>query len=248
MDEFQNRDIYLLGGHQLAADYITKLFKAREEGLLSFSRIFSVDPALQTIVDKKFKSSVTSIKLEYHEFMAQVIGGDFSLSLTHDLLIPDHTAPHVLFQVFCSLVKTDSQLKNASVEVLPFNTDLGLPFQKTFDSGISALSFAQWVCPLECTEPGICPKIEYTRTWDFNETFQFVKRTEETNPDFLLNAFSCSQLVYGIASLSFADILREWQRVITLYQKPSPNPLLFLVATFSRCHGIVGLGKIEKHG
>ena len=139
-------------------------------------------------------------------------------------------------------------------EIIPYNQSLNTPYQKNFDSGIVATSFATWICPLDCDEPTICPHTQAPRTWDFREHFKKVLRPfnpstplrahSAQGPTTTIHTFFCTALVYGVAYIPLKNIAEEWRKLKKSFGRGNLAPTKFIVATHSKCHGIVGMGKI----
>ncbi|MBX7148210.1 hypothetical protein K1X76_03930 [bacterium] len=239
------RNIYVLGSHKLSSDYITKLKRAQNEGLLHFNNIYYIDevlggwaakehPEVKQIVNTYagFLSSLPSLTPPYKGGKKNVPplckgrpGGVGSF----DILIPDHTAPHVLFQLFLKLAEQE----NIKTQIKNFETDLNLPFQKTFDSGVCAISYATWVCPIDCDEPSFCPGKNDKRDWDFELSLADLKMKFE-NKTHTAHIFNCPQLAYGVVGISIQKIANEWERLM------SNKTTHAIVATHTKCHGIIG--------
>lgn len=224
----QHASIYVLGGHKLSLAYIEKLLKARDEKIISFDQLYFIDPNTACAVTAKKISGIHFIQKSYVNALSDLL----PCLGPADLLIPDHTAPHVLFQLFIDLLQKEGK----KVEVLPFTEGLETPYQKNFDSGVCAVSYATWMCPVDCDEPAICPHTKSTRTWDF------VKRFSEFKPQAAsLHTFHAQQLAYGVAQIPAIQIKNEWLKLQSTIRNNSRHR--FIVATFSHCHGIVGIAQ-----
>ena len=242
--------IYVLGGGLLGCHYIGKIIRAKEEGLLAYPELCFIDPHADVPAVEKFGGSARQagsarhIEDTYTEFLEKLIQ---KRPGNPGILIPDHSAPHVLFRVFLDLVQDDKRLQKREVRVMPFPTEQDsfpkTPFLKTLDSGICAVSYAQWTCPLECEEPSTCPAIEKERTWNFNDAFSHYTRDHHTNPLLSSHLFSCLQLVCGVAFIPIDHIIHEWDRLT--HKLESQQKVELLVATFSKCHGIIGKAIVD---
>lgn len=225
----QNASIYVLGGHKLSLSYIEKLFQARDEKIISFDQLHFIDPNTACAVTAKKISGIHFIQKSYVNALSDLL----PCLGPADLLIPDHTAPHVLFQLFIDLLQKEGK----KVEVLPFTENLGTPYRKNFDSGVCAVSYATWMCPVDCDEPAICPHTQSARTWDF------LKRFAEFKPqDASIHPFHAQQLAYGVAQIPAMQIKNEWRKLQSAIQGDPKHS--FIVATFSHCHGIVGKAQL----
>ncbi|MBI2339994.1 MAG: hypothetical protein HYU99_06495 [Deltaproteobacteria bacterium] len=258
--------IYVLGGGPLACHYIGEIVRAKKEGLIDYPELFFIDPHSNVPAAEEFKNDARTIQNTYTGFLEETILNRPRAEKA-GILIPDHSAPHVLFRVFLNLIENDGRFKGRRTQVVPFplpGDDFPqTPFLKTFDSGICAVSYAEWTCPLSCEEPGICPAISRKRDWNFNETFSHYMRDHHMNtkpdssplagacpPDFWrgpaalsTHLFSCLQLAHAVAFIPMDHIFHEWDRLA--HRLESQQKVELLVATFSKCHGIIGKAIID---
>ena len=224
--------IYVLGGHRLSATYMKHLCQAKREGLIDFNTLSFIDPADNPFVVHEIKTGITHIKRTYTEGLANIFITSEPAEINNMWLIPDHTAPHVLFKLFLDWLF----VMQHRVEILPFSQNLDLPFQKTLESGICAISYATWTCPLECEEPDTCPGINNSRSWDFGN---FLRGQDYKGVD-SVHFFGCEQIAYGVCGIPLSVIKNEFDRLF----KDLKEGHIFLVGTHSKCHGILGMGRI----
>ncbi len=256
--KFHCDSIYVLGGHALSLEYMERLLRAQKEDLIDFKKLYYIDDNAECIASKKIGEQAQLIPKTYDDFLLDLI--ESKEAETNSFVIPDHTAPHVLFRLFLNLLEKKN--KNIQSKVVPYNTDLKLPFQKLLDSGICALSFATWICPIDCDEPDHCPGIDNTRTWDFRKTFQdyplnldhsnspphptLSPKGEDEQVAKSTHLFYCDQLAYGVVGISSQKLCLEWNSFDQKVKALKKTPLSLEVATFTKCHGIIGRAEVRK--
>ncbi len=241
-------DIYILGGKRQAALYRNLLMQAKKEKSLDYHKLYFVEP--EEVLKKP-----EHIQKTYVDFLENYLSRNNS-GLPRpeaprndgalDLLIPDHFAPHVLLQCFLELIKKDKRFFGYTIKMEPFQSPLpnplhNIPFQKILDSGIVALSFATWTCPLECEEGDVCPHIDKQRTWHFKDTFE---EYTKHNPHLSSHLFFCEQLIHGIAAIPLQKIAQSWSHLESRLLQQKDTELF--VATFSKCHGIMGKALVSQ--
>ena len=125
---------------------------------------------------------------------------------------------------------------------MDFSKDIVFPFQKKVHEGVYALSYATWICPPECDEPEVCPAIEGERTWNFSRMILDLKPAQASFPVYSV-AFSCEQLVDGIAYLPLQKLFNAWN----LFKKEleRQKSLTLTLTTHSKCHAILGMAEIS---
>ncbi len=208
--------IHVLGAHQLALSYYQKLEQAKTRGALDYKKI-------------------SCISENYAEFILSLIAADEN-ETKNDLIVPDHTAKHVLLEVFMEIAKRTSP--TAQVLLAPFEADFSPPFLKKGDNNsIWAMSYATWICPPDCNEPAVCPHIQNDRTWDFHVSLpELFKKFPK--PLTSIHLFGCSPLWGEISQISVSVIRQEIEKLREQLKKE--KPLRVIVATHSHCHAILG--------
>jgi len=230
-------NIYILGGHQLAYSYFEKITKAKLEGELGFENCYLVDPDPNCHATSHISDPASLISKPYAEFIIDYVDNQNSYH-PDDTLIPDHTAKHVMLQVFLKLI--EDKFPNLKTKLSPFKSDFETPFvHKSENDAIWAISYATWTCPPDCDEPKICPHIEDTRTWDFNKSLEELFRaTSDESRETSTHRFPCKILYAEIAQIPLTKIIKEISEFMHKMQNDPPKKVI--VATHSHCHGILG--------
>lgn len=227
------KDVYILGGHALALSHDESIRRGRLEGLVAFEHVFFVDDKVDAVAakfcpDRLIAKSPSAFLNDYAEARAA--------DAKNDLLIPDHTAPHVLLKVFMDLAA--STLPHTRITLSPIRSSFTTPFlHKSQDDAIWAVSYATWTCPLACEEPGVCPHIQDKRSWDFDRSLARLISAEPAiaNEKIL---FSCRQFVHAVACIPMGEIVAKMAAFAQRLRTRPPNSVL--IATHSHCHGILG--------
>lgn len=224
--------IYILGAHGLAFSYYKKLAKARSSRALSCHQLVLIDPNPKAVGVKQLENGDLFIEKTYSDFVISYLQNQNGAH-PDDILVPDHTAKHVMFQVFWDLVQTSFPGLTLSSKAL--NLNLNTPFEyKSEDGAHWALSYAKWTCPPDCDEPNICPHTKNKRTWDFNQSLS----EPPLDPLTKYSQFSCQQLLGEISYIPFLKIIKETSELIYGIQQNTIRAAC--VATHSHCHGIIG--------
>ncbi len=213
------KNIYILGGHKLSCSYYEKIKAAKEQGRIDYDGIFLVDDQ------------------PYHEFILTLD----ARRITLDAIIPDHTAKHVMLQVFMDLAR-----KESFTPVLnPINLDIQTPYlNKLEEESIWAMSYATWTCPMYCDEPEVCPHTKKKRDWEMGEICSYEPTSPRTYDKQSTNcySFSCEPLVDEIVFIPMESITNQIQDFQKKLKKEPPKEVF--VFTHSHCHGILGKFKI----
>ena len=128
-----------------------------------------------------------------------------------------------------------------TVEVLPMAHEFGgLPYEHLAPHGARYISAADWICPLNCRAPHICPMTRSERTWELSRT---VNEYAEAHPDTTAAAvvFEPRFRVPGIDALRVREYTGARDRLLALAARPDSAGKEIVVATVSPCHGAVSL-------
>ncbi len=226
--------IAILGGHKLAASYFAKLCSAQSQNQLRAAKIVCVTDDPKAAIWQHTTADHV-LALSNAEFLLQE--AFHQTPHLQDILVPDHTAKHVMLQAYMALAK--AILPQAKVELSPLDWPLATPFvHKAENDALIAMSYATWMCPADCHEPQICPHTQKNRDWDFNTAlppvYQALKKQNVVSYD-----FACQPLH---AEISFIPMIYIHKQFLDFQKRLNAlvSTQTFAVATHSHCHGIVG--------
>lgn len=228
--------VYILGGHKLACSYFEKITQAKAKSALAFSHAYLIDADSQCLAAQDHTSSF--INKSPSQFILDDL---FSLQQNPDaVLVPDHTAKHVMLQACLGIV--EKKFPTFKAKLSPIASSWQTPFiHKNETNSIWAVSYATWTCPADCTEPKTCPHTQGPRDWDFNQS---LKTLYDSLPETRVYDFACQPLFAEIAQIPMRVIREKMVHFIDDVQNHQAKK--FLVATHSHCHGIVGSFEISS--
>jgi hypothetical protein len=121
---------------------------------------------------------------------------------------------------------------------------MGTPYDRLHTDGVRYVSFADWLCPVHCIEPSICPAIRAPRTWEMGDAVQaWSDALGRTHPTARTPAlFTCRHAVYGVgmypAHLAFTGL----GSLATVADTPEGGDLV--IGSVSACHGAVAVLRV----
>ena len=81
-------------------------------------------------------------------------------------------------------------------------------FTRLGPDGTRYVSFADWLCPVHCIEPAVCPVIRGPRTWEMGEALgQLTDRLAAARPTEGPVLFECRHRVHGVGMFDRAAVL-----------------------------------------
>jgi hypothetical protein len=107
------------------------------------------------------------------------------------------------------------------------------------------VSFAEWMCPINCIEPPRCPHTKGDRTWSLPPALASYAASERNAGRPLEGpyVFHCAHRAYGVGMLDVRDILAADRAIAA--RDGAGDSVSFLVGTASHCHGAVRRINVE---
>ncbi len=231
--------IIVVGGGCYGTYYLRQLRRARERDALTFERVIVVDHDDQCAVTRE-NSTATATDVEvvisdWGEFFATYLGGAPG---EHDAIVPSPLMPHLLFQWLEQRAR--DLWPGREVSVATPGPVGGVPWQKEGGESTRYVSFAEWMCPVNCIEPRICPHTRDVRSWSLPPTVNaFVNAARERGEHLDGPAiFHCTHRAYGVGMIDVRDVLGA-ERLLT--DAAGQGETHLLVGTVSHCHGALGV-------
>ena len=117
----------------------------------------------------------------------------------------------------------------------PFDRPPTVPWERAGADGTHYVSFATWMCPVNCIEPRICPHTKDTRSWSMPERLAEHARGEADrgNP-VVVAALFCRHRAYGVGMFDTREVVDADARVSTAAERGAVE---VIIGTVSHCHG-----------
>ena len=136
----------------------------------------------------------------------------------------------------------------APSEAEPVLAVLRPPFARALPSGNRALSFATWICPVNCIEPPTCPAIRGPLDWEMErEVLEGMSSELAGGKVQSLHVLSCLHEAFGVGTIPMADVAREALslRSAAATARTATAPRYAVIATVSTCHGLAGALRLD---
>jgi len=263
--------IVVVGGGCYGSYYVRQLTRAREAGAIRFERLLVVDRdarcrvargreaalAEQTAaggppqLDDAFIADVAprhfdAVEIEYaqwDEFFAGYLGRAASDPQTTagDAIVPSPLMPHLVYHWL--LARARARWQGRSVGTVPLARAPNTPWERAAADGSHYVSFAEWMCPINCIEPALCPEIRGPRTWSMPAAVRAYAEAERERREPLAGPIllHCVHRAYGVGMFDTGAVVAadsELTRLVTAGARR------VLVGTVSHCHGALNLMEI----
>jgi hypothetical protein len=234
--------VVIVGGGCYGTFYAGQLERARARGAATYRRILVVDRdahcrAARELTPDPARELVVE---EWADFFDRFLdpGGPTASAATPDAIVPSPLMPHLMHEW---LVRRARALwPGRVVESRPVDAAMGTPYDRLAPDGTRYVSFADWLCPVHCIEPSICPVIDGPRTWEMSDAVADLTdqlgRSRRTAGPIL---FVCRHRVYGVGMFDVSAVIGGARSVADA--GASGEAVDVVVGTVSSCHGAVSL-------
>lgn len=154
---------------------------------------------------------------------------------TDDAIVPSPLMPHLMAEWL--LERARNRWPERRVEVEPLSSAPKVPWQRAAADGTHYVSFAEWMCPINCIEPPRCPATKDTRSWSLPPALaQYVadERAAGRSAEGPF-VFHCSHRTHGVGMIDVRDVVAADTAIAE--RGAGGGEAAFLVGTASHCHG-----------
>ena len=240
--EVRLRDVVIVGGGCYGSFYAGQLAQARRKGRVQYRRLLVVDrdPACRFVAEPGPAADRELVVAEWTEFFDQWLGAAVPQAPGEppDAIVPSPLMPHLMYDWLARRARSRWPGRLVERRALPLGP--GTPYDVAAPDHTRYVSFADWLCPVHCIEPGICPVIRAPRTWEMSDamerlTASLAAETPTEGPVL----FVCRHRVYGVGMFDVSAVLAGDEVVARAGE--AHRSVDVLVGTVSACHGAAGL-------
>ena len=232
--------VVVVGGGCYGSYYVRQLGRAAAAGAASWDELIVVDRDPQCLVASIARDDQPpGLRVEVAEwdaYFAQFLG-DSSVapeSSASDAIVPSPLMPHLMANWL--LARARSRWPSREVDVTPLASAPAIPWQMRGTDDTHYVSFAEWICPINCIEPARCPATKGERTWSLPAALRAYVADEAAagRPIEGPFVFHCSHRTFGVGMIDVTSVLAADAAIAA---SGDQGPAAFLVGTASHCHG-----------
>jgi hypothetical protein len=233
--------IVVVGGGCYGAYYVRQLERAWRAGAVRWERVLVVDrdtacKVRTAATDEQRRMHIEVVVSDWSEFFAgYLVSAAEDRTRSHDdAIVPSPLMPHLMFNWL--LDRARQRWPDRTVEARALERAPNIPWQRASAGGTHFVSFAEWMCPINCIEPPLCPHIRGPRTWSLPRAARAYVAEERRRGRPLVGPviFHCAHRAYGVGMFDTRDVLAADTFVL---EAGSRGPAELLVGTMSHCHG-----------
>ncbi|MEP6990722.1 MAG: hypothetical protein ABJA80_07330, partial [bacterium] len=149
-------------------------------------------------------------------------------------IVPSPLMPHLMADWLVQRARARWPARD--VTVAPLETTPAIPWQMAGADGTHYVSFAEWVCPINCIEPARCPATRGERSWSLPPALREYAAAERAAGRALAGpfVFHCSHRTHGVGMIDVRDVVAADAEIASM---PEGQAAAVLVGTASHCHG-----------
>lgn len=238
--------IVVVGGGCYGSYYVRQLARAAAAGAAAWSQLIVVDrDAACRVAQLPEGDRPANLQVEvatWEEYFLRFLAdaGDGLADTSRDTIVPSPLMPHLMAEWL--LRRARARWPDRQVGVAPLGSAPAVPWQMTGADGTHFVSFAEWICPINCIEPARCPATKGERTWSLPAALVAYAADEGMagRPIEGPFVFHCSHRAYGVGMIDVADVIAA---DMAISERAANRAASFLIGTVSHCHG--ALQRIE---
>jgi hypothetical protein len=232
--------IVVVGGGCYGSYYVRQLGRARAAGAITWRALVVVDrdPGCRVAADADRAVGALVRVAEWRDFFGEYLG---ALDMeTRDAIVPSPLMPHLGFDWLGDRARARWPDRRVASQPIPDTVPVGVPWQRAAADGTRYVSYATWICPVNCIEPARCPHTGGPRDWTMPDAVRRLAGAERDAGRPLAGPviFQCTHRAYGVGMIDCADFVRG---DAVVRSAAADRPAAILVGTISHCHGALSV-------
>ncbi len=228
--------IVIIGGGCYGGYYLRQLRRAVDAGAVRCDGVVVVDRDPTCAVSVDVPDGDPLVALETADWRAYL--GRFLPSAGRgDAIVPSPLMPHLLRDWLVDAAR--ARWPSRDIRTGPLHAPPDVPWERAAPDGTHYVSFATWMCPVNCIEPDVCPHTRGPRDWSLAPALRAyaARGRAPGDPALAPLLFRCVHRAYGVGMIDVAEVLDADAAIAAA--GAGGQPVDVLVGTVSHCHGAV---------
>ena len=230
--------IVIVGGGCYGSYYLRQLGRAQRAAAIEWDELIVVDrhPACDVARSSTDERPPrTRLVIEewrpfFGDYLASAVGDP---ARRRDAIVPSPLMPHLMADWLAA--RAGERWPDRAVRTEPLLAAPDVPWQRAGEDGTHYVSFAEWMCPINCIEPVKCPHTRGPRDWSLPVAVRaYVHAEAERGRALEPLVFHCSHRSHGVGMIDVADVV---DADATIADAGPRSGVSFLIGTVSHCHG-----------
>ena len=230
--------VVIVGGGCYGAYYLRQLGRAQRAGAAEWAELIVVDRDPACAVGQRGRDELpprtTLVIAEWRQYFAEYLAvAVCDPARRRDAIVPSPLMPHLMADWLAARAR--ERWPGRHVRTEPLRAAPQVPWQRAGEDGTHYVSFAEWMCPINCIEPAKCPHTRGPRTWSLPIAVRDYADTEAQEGRRLEPlVFHCTHRTHGVGMIDVADVVDADAVIATTDPRDGAS---FLIGTVSHCHG-----------
>ena len=228
--------IIVVGGGCYGGYYVRQLHRAVRAGAIVAESIVVVDrdpdcPIATTLSESDALPIATTLKVaDWRAYFGNYLTGaaESPDPFARDAIVPSPLMPHLMAEWLVSRAR--SRWPNRVVRTATIDSPLAVRWQRDGADATHYVSFADWMCPINCIEPRMCPETRDVRDWSLPPTIDAFAREHGMRSAVM----HCRHRAYGVGMFDTAEVIAADAVVRDAGGKGRAE---VIIGTASHCHG-----------
>ena len=230
--------IVIVGGGCYGSYYVRQLGRAQRAGAAEWDELIVVDRDPGCAVGlsapdglpERTRLVVAPWREYFDDYLASAVGDP---ARRRDAIVPSPLMPHLMADWLAARAR--QRWPERAVRTEPLLAAPDVPWQRAGEDGTHYVSFAEWMCPINCIEPAKCPHTHGPRSWSLPVAVrEYVDAEAGRGHEVMPLVFHCSHRTHGVGMIDVADVV---DADATIASAGAPRSASFLIGTVSHCHG-----------
>jgi len=145
-----------------------------------------------------------------------------------DAIVPSPLMPHLMAEWLVRRAR--ERWPERFVRTTAIDSPLAVRWQRNGADGTHYVSFADWMCPINCIEPRMCPVTRDLRDWSLPPTIDAFAREHGMRSAVM----HCRHRAYGVGMFETSEVLAA---DATIRDAGATGTADVIIGTASHCHG-----------
>ena len=225
--------ITIVGGGCYGSFYLRQLGRARSAGALTWERVVVVDRNPECAASHNLGDASLDVSDWSGYFRTYLNAAAEGGAHDADAIVPSPLMPHLMYEWVRDRAK--ERWPGRAITTRPLPSAPPTPWERSAPDGVHYVSFATWMCPINCIEPATCPHTKGPRDWTMPVTIRdYAEREKLAGPAL----FHVTHRAYGVGMLNVADVVAADALVRDVANDRKAD---VLIGTVSHCHGALAV-------
>ena len=234
--------IIVVGGGCYGGYYVRQLHRAVSAGAIVAESIVVVDrdpscTVAATLSDRTPIPTTLDVA-EWREYFERYLSAAATspAAFANDAIVPSPLMPHLMAEWLVRRAQT--RWPGRGVRTTAIDSPLAVRWQRDGSDGTHYVSFADWMCPINCIEPRMCPETRDVRDWSLPPTIDAYAREHGMRSAVM----HCRHRAYGVGMFETAEVVAA---DALIREAGDGGRAEVIIGTASHCHGALARLLVE---